>query len=235
MFVAIASLIIGGTGLYSQIIQKDDAPTESATQQVQGSQTTNEQISQENTALAALETLAVKGRAAKTGYERSRFGNGWKSVEGCDMRNRILKRDLQNPQFVENNYCLIASGTLNDPYTATVINFKRGNQTSSQVQIDHVVALSDAWQKGAQALTSEQREALANDPLELIAVDGKTNQAKGDGDAATWLPPNKNFRCEYVARQIAVKQKYSLWVTDAEKSAMKRVLHVCPAQTLPTP
>ena len=149
------------------------------------------------------------------------------------MRNRILKRDLIDPVLVENNPCLIASGTLLDPYTNTLIPFKRGNASSSLVQIDHVVALSDAWQKGAQALTREQRELLANDPLELIAVDGKTNQAKGDGDAATWLPPSKAFRCPYVARQVAVKLRYHLWVTPAERDAMVRVLHGCPDLGLP--
>jgi hypothetical protein len=104
---------------------------------------------------------------------------------------------------------------------------------SSKVQIDHVVALSDAWQKGAQQLTSEQRYQLANDPLELLAVDGQANTQKSDGDAATWLPPNKPYRCAYVARQVAVKQKYQLWITAAEHDAMQRVLSSCPSQLLP--
>src|SRR5947199_120048 len=82
----------------------------------------------------------------------------------------------------------------------------RGQRTSAAVQIDHVVALSDAWQTGAQLLPALERARLANDPVELLAVDGPTNEAKGDGDAATWLPPNKPFRCAYVARQIAVKR-----------------------------
>jgi hypothetical protein len=101
------------------------------------------------------------------------------------------------------------------------------------VQIDHVVALSDAWQKGAQQLTRAQRIQLANDPLELLAVDGPANQQKADGDAATWLPSNKAFRCQYVARQVAVKQKYTLWVTDAEKQAVADILKDCPNEPLP--
>ena len=101
------------------------------------------------------------------------------------------------------------------------------------MQIDHVVALSDAWQKGAQKLAKSVRTELANDPYNLLAVQGRANQQKSDGDAATWLPSNKGFRCEYVARQIGVKHKYSLWVTAAEKSAMERVLASCPAQTVP--
>lgn len=126
------------------------------------------------------------------------------------------------------------SGILADPYTGTTINFLRGSATSTAVQIDHVVALSDAWQKGAQQLTPEQRTAFANDPLNLQATDGPTNIKKGDGDAATWLPPNKGFRCEYVARQISVKATYSLWVTQAEHDAMARILADCAGQLAPT-
>jgi hypothetical protein len=125
------------------------------------------------------------------------------------------------------------SGTLNDPYTGSVVAFTRGETTSQAVQIDHVVALSNAWQTGAQTLTHEQRVAFANDPLELLAVDGEANQQKSDGDAATWLPANKTYRCQYVSRQIAIKAKYQLWVTAAEKEAMLRVLQECPGQRLP--
>ena len=180
-------------------------------------------------AAQTLETLPVKGRAPKTDYTRSQFGSGWSTVSGCDTRNIILHRDLQNTVLDEN--CLVVSGTLNDPYTATVIAFTKAD--GSAIQIDHVVALSDAWQTGAQQLTREQRVQLANDPLELIAVQGDANQEKSDANAASWLPENKAFRCEYIARQIAIKQKYSLWVIPAEKQAMLDVLGSCPGQTLP--
>lgn len=179
----------------------------------------------------ALSNLAVKGRAPSTGYDRSEFGDGWQLQGGCDMRNRILLRDLVEPILDEQ--CRVISGQLNDPYTGRTIHFIRGAATSASVQIDHVVALSDAWQKGAQQLSPAQRIALANDPLELLAVDGEANEQKSNGDAATWLPPNKAFRCQYVARQIAVKQKYSLWVTPSERDAMRRVLSTCPDQRLP--
>ena len=178
----------------------------------------------------ALNELAVKGRAPKTGYERSQFGDGWRKTDGCDTRNIILHRDLTDTTV--NDQCQVTGGTLKDPYTGTTITFRRG-AGSADVQIDHVVALGDAWQKGAQQLSAAQRENLANDPLELLAVDGPANQQKSDGDAATWLPPNKPFRCQYVARQIAVKKKYGLWVTQAEKEAMIRVLSLCPGQALP--
>jgi len=180
-------------------------------------------------AAEALETLPVKGRAPKTDYSRSQFGSGWATVSGCDTRNIILHRDLQNP--VVDEKCIVTSGTLQDPYTGTTIEFTKG---SSDIQIDHVVAISNAWQTGAANLTRELRVQLANDPLELIAVQGDANQQKSDGDAATWLPSNKGFRCQYVARQIAIKQKYSLWVTSAEKQAILDVLSGCPGQTLPS-
>lgn len=182
-------------------------------------------------AMAVLETLEVKGRAAKTGYTRTQFGNGWLNTGGCDTRNRILARDMSDAKISDD--CKVLSGTLHDPYTGTSILFNRGATTSALVQIDHVVALSNAWQTGAQGLSLEKRAELANDPLELLAVDGEANQKKGDGDAATWLPANKAFRCQYVARQIAVKQKYGLWVTPPEKQAMQGVLSKCPEQALP--
>jgi len=183
-------------------------------------------------AIAVLEELEVKGRAPKTDYSREQFGGGWTSEGGCDMRNVILNRDLKD--VVVNDECQVVSGVLDDPYTGKTILFQRGSETSDDVQIDHVVALSDAWQKGAQQLSYEKRIELANDPLELFAADGPANQQKGAGDAATWLPENKSFRCQYVARQIAVKKKYNLWVSAAEKDAMVRVLDTCPGQTLPT-
>jgi len=179
----------------------------------------------------ALKTLAVKGRAPKTDYTREQFGAGWNTMQGCDTRNIILNRDLTDVQVDES--CNVIKGTLSDPYTGKVIIFVRGSTTSGDVQIDHVVALSDAWQTGAQLLSKEKRVELANDPLELLAVDGPTNQQKSDGDAATWLPPNKAFRCQYVTRQIAVKQKYALWVTQAEHDAMQSILQSCLLQTLP--
>lgn len=186
--------------------------------------------SEQSEAEVALESLEVKGRAPKTGYERSLFGDGWRKSGDCTTREVILQRDLIRTVV---DACKVLSGILEDPYTNKTITFERGPQTSDDVQIDHIVALSDAWQKGAQALSQEERENLANDPLELIAVDGPTNQKKGDGDAATWLPPNKSYRCQYVARQVAVKQKYRLWVTVAEKQAIREVLNMCPGQQLP--
>ena len=187
-------------------------------------------------ATALLETLAVKGRAPKTGYSREEFGQTWADVNrnGCDTRNDILKRDLTSITYkAKTRDCVVLTGVLLDKYSGETINFVRGNISSMDVQIDHVVALSNAWQTGAFKLTKIERTALANDPLNLFAVKGRLNSQKSDGDAATWLPPLKSFRCAYVAQQIAVKAKYSLWVTAPEKSAMVGILAKCPTQIAP--
>lgn len=185
----------------------------------------------QTTALALLETLHIKGKAPKTGYSRTiKFGVAWLDVDrnGCDTRNDILARDLD--PSVKEGKCKIASGVLVSPYTASTIDFVRGQNTSSLVQIDHVVSLSNAWQTGAQQITQAQRISLANDPMNLFAVDGFSNNQKGAGDTATWLPSNKAFRCTYVAHQVSVKATYGLWVTHAEHDAMERVLSACPDQ-----
>jgi len=189
-----------------------------------------------STAAAALAALPVKGRAPKSGYERDRFGQRWADIDrnGCDQRNDVLARDLAAATFEPGTRdCVVRTGVLTDPYTGTTVPFVRGQDTSDEVPIDHVVALSDAWQKGAQQLTVDQRERLANDPLNLQATTQAANSAKGDADAATWLPPARAYRCTYVARQVAVKATYGLWVTPAERDAMARVLDRCPEAPLP--
>ena len=183
------------------------------------------------TAASVLDSLAVKGRAPKTGYTRAQFGQPWADVDrnGCDTRNDILARDLTNLTFKpKTRDCVVLTGTLIDPYSGIQIDFVKGNTTSTEVQIDHVVALGNAWVTGAFKLTSEKRLELANDPMNLLAVQGRLNSQKQDGDAATWLPPLKSYRCTYVAKQIAVKAKYGLWVTAPEKAAMKSILAKCP-------
>lgn len=195
------------------------------------SQDVHDTIPVKKHAREALDTLEIKGRAAKTGYSRAQFGEAWLIEGGCDMRNLILYRDLE--EVIVDQDCNVMSGVLFDPYTSKTIRFLRGPTTSPLVQIDHVVALSDAWQKGAADWDQAKRIAFANDPLELLAVDGEANNQKSNGDAATWLPPNKAFRCQYVARQIGVKQKYRLWVTQAEYDTMKRILGTCPDQQIP--
>ena len=184
--------------------------------------------------LILLDSLPVKGRAPKTGYARTQFGQAWSDDvtvtgghNGCDTRNDILARDLRNITYKPGTHnCVVLTGTLDDPYTGTTIDFVRGPQ-SSKVQIDHVVALADAWQKGAQQWAPAKRRDFANDPRNLLAVSGNTNQRKGAGDTATWLPPNKAYRCTYVSKQVNIKHTYGLWVTTAEKAAITRILNRC--------
>jgi hypothetical protein len=224
--VLIVALAIVGSSLYASVqnqAQKQPPPAPVATSAKASGQ-----------AVDKLESLPVKGRAPKTGYSREQFSAGWADAGACDMRNYILKRDMTDVATKSNTDCTVESGTLNDPYTGKIIHFTRGVGTSDDVQIDHVVAVSDAWQKGAQQLDVSARAEFYNDPLNLLAVDGPANQKKSDGDAATWLPPSKSYRCRYVSRQIAVKAKYSLWVTQAEHDAMKNVLATCHGQTLPS-
>ncbi|MFS0884927.1 HNH endonuclease family protein [Aeromicrobium sp. 179-A 4D2 NHS] len=184
-------------------------------------------------ALADAKKLTVKGRAPKTGYKRELFGSAWTDnntakwgKNGCDTRNDILKRDLTKVTYKDAKKCAVATGTLADKYTGKTIHFVRGPK-SSAVQIDHIIPLSDAWQKGAQSWDTTKRTKFANDPINLMASDGPTNGAKGDKDAATWLPPNKGFRCEYIAKQVTVKKTYGVWVTKAEQDAMVKILNGC--------
>ncbi len=182
-----------------------------------------------------LTELPVKGRAPMTGYHRDLFGETWTDdvdVEfgrnGCDTRNDVLRRDFKSVDLrPDSNGCVVDTGILLDLYSGEEIRFTRGQGTSVAIQIDHVVALADAWVKGARQLDERTRRNLVNDPDNLLAVDGELNQQKGAGHAATWLPPNREFRCEYAQRQVTVKARYDLWVTEAERAALKRQLDTC--------
>ena len=223
----ILAAVVGAAGVGGDTVEVPSATASALAPQAGAPQTTADG----STALGVLATIPVKGKAPKTGYDREgMFGTAWLDVDhnGCDTRNDVLARDLT--AIVTSGPCRVTSGTLVSPYTAATIDFVRGNDTSALVQIDHLVALSNAWQTGAQQLSQQQRVALANDPLNLLAVDGRSNSQKGDGDTATWLPANAGIRCGYVARQISVKAAYGLWVTQAEADAMTRVLEACPGE-----
>ncbi|WP_207760029.1 GmrSD restriction endonuclease domain-containing protein [Bifidobacterium primatium] len=233
LIIALAACDDAGDSASFRSVQSSSSSTSAASGTAGGSSTNT---GDEDRAITVLASLPIKGRAPKTGYARTQFGPAWADVDGngCDTRNDILNRDMTNVTYRSGTHnCVVATGTLADPYTGKTIQFQRGQNTSTAVQIDHVVALSDAWQKGAQQLDSDTRKRLANDPYNLLAVDGPSNEQKSDGDAATWLPANKSYRCSYVARQIGVKHKYSLWVTQAEHDAMESVLASCPSQTVP--
>lgn len=234
--VVVALILLGGgKGLSTEQVKSAIQDVKAASQQHANPTT----ASPAGSALAALDTLPVKGKQPLTGYSRAQYGQAWTDDNtvalghnGCDTRNDVLTRDLTNRTYRNAHSCAVKTGTLRDPYTGRTIQFVRGSG-SSAVQIDHVVALAASWRTGAQNLTPAQRVNLANDPLNLLAVDGPTNQAKGDGDAATWLPPNKSIRAKYAANQIAVKKKYGLWVTPAERDALRRLLTPAPNTSLP--
>ena len=186
----------------------------------------------------ALEKLTVDNDQSASGYDRDAFGYRETDDDGngCDIREDILARDLEAVRYkaaTGPGACQVKSGVLDDPYTGKTIHFTRGVDTSAAVQIDHVVALENAWASGARDWDSAKRRRFGNDPYNLLAVDGPANQEKGSASAAYWLPTNAAYRCEYVARQIGVKTTYSLTVTTAEKDAMLAVLHTCPAQQIP--
>ena len=189
-------------------------------------------VTDESAPLASeiLDKLEVKGRAPKTGYSRDKFYDEWPKENGCNLRQRIIKRDLGDSAKLADDNCTVIYGKYVEPYTGDEKEYLNKSQISKGIQIDHIVALSDAWQKGAQYKEKSVRYNIATDPLNLIAADASANMKKSDGDAATWLPKNKSFRCRYIARQISVKYKYQLWVSSAEKDAMKSVLSKCPEE-----
>jgi hypothetical protein len=188
------------------------------------------------TALVALAQLRVDDSPSMAGYVRDAFGYRAYDTDrnGCDTRNDILRRDLTGITIKDGtNGCVVLSGTLADPYGGTTIAFTRGAATSNDVQIDHVVALGDAWASGASGWPDDLRHQLGNDPLNLLAVAGPLNTQKGDKAADQWLPPDTAYRCAYVARQVGVKLTYALSVTTPERSAIAAVLSSCPDQPLP--
>ena len=225
----LAMIALGGVGVWLMV---NPASYEAVFTQAEndGTDYTAEAVTEadEDSPLAVevLEKLEVKGRAPKTGYKREEFYGNWPTVDGCNLRQRIIKREFGESAILDE--CNVIAGEFDEPYTGEHKKFTMREEISKGVQIDHVVALSDAWQKGAQYLEREVRYKIATDPLNLLAVDAAANEKKSDGDAATWLPSNKRFRCQYVARQVSVKYKYGLWVTEAEKEAILNVLSNCP-------
>ena len=195
--------------------------------------------------LDATNTIAT-AKARPGGYDRERYFGGWAS-NGCGSattRDTILARDLKGA--VKNSKCQVTSGTLSDPYTGQTIQFRRGRNTSSAVQIDHVVALLDAWESGARDWDQTKRVEYANSPDVLLASDGPANMAKGSGLDVNgtslyrsqhsgapdiWMPDNKAYRCDYMAKRATIKSKWGLAMTSREKQQTVSVLSQCVAGT----
>lgn len=171
-------------------------------------------------------------------YRRAAFGESWTDEtsapgghNGCDTRNDILDRDLIDKTYVAISRCptAVATGTLRDPYTNATVPFLRGNQTGAAVQIDHLVPLALAWDLGARTWTDEMRERFANDPANLLAVDGPTNQDKGDKQPSLWMPPNAAFHCQYAMQYIEVLRGYQLPVDAPSAPVLRQAAQTCPA------
>lgn len=184
------------------------------------------------TALEALETLTVAPFSSTSKYQRANFGETWEDIDsnGCETREDILKRDIPNATI--KGKCDVRKGSFSDPYTGKTINFNADDGKGGGVDIDHIIPLSLGWKTGASEWDAAKRLKFANDPLNLMASDSGENRKKGDKDASAYLPPNKAFHCEYVARQVSVRVKYGTWITPAEKSAIYTVLQSCPTQPL---
>lgn len=181
-------------------------------------------------ATSMLVGLRVGDPTRTPAYDRQAFGPAWSDVDhnGCDTRNDILARDLLTPAFKPGTHnCVVLSGTLIDRYTDQPIEFERGQDTSGLVQIDHVVALADSWHQGSAGWDDATRLRFANDPANLLAVDGPANQDKSSLDASQWVPANTQFRCQFAILQIRVKSAYGLGVTAPEAKALGQHLDSC--------
>ena len=225
VFVAVAVLALAAWMLLPQILNgfTSDRPIE-----------IDASASEPLRQLASLEVAEGGDLSDAPPYSRAQFGDGWADLDadGCNTRNEILARDLTDLDFGSDaRACVVQGGILEDPYTDTTIVFQRGEQTSAAVQIDHVVALANGWRSGAWQWNAEDRLRFANDPLNLLAVEGAANQIKGASTADQWLPDNKGYRCDYAARQVAVKYKWNLTVTRDEQQALNGVLKDCPSIT----
>jgi len=179
----------------------------------------------------------IPARVRGYDYRRDAFGEAWTDDttapgghNGCDTRNDILDRDLADKTYVSIKRCpnAVGTGTLLDPYTSAVVPFTRGNQTGASVQIDHLVPLALVWDLGARDWTDEMRTRFANDPANLLAVQGRANQDKGDGEPAAWMPPNDAFHCQYAMQFIAVLRGYALPVDAPSASVLRKAAETCP-------
>ena len=180
----------------------------------------------------------VPTRAQAGDYRRAAFGAAWTDDNdapgghnSCDTRNDILDRDLVDKTYASISRCprAVATGMLHDPYTNKTITFLRGNKTGAAIQIDHIVPLAYAWDQGARGWTDEKRVRFANDPANLLAVDGQANQDKSDKDPAQWMPPNEAFHCQYAMKFIAVVRAYGLVLDGPSAPALREAAATCPS------
>ena len=217
--VLVAYQVVGSSGERAQFVAQAEIPTVAPGVDV----------------LAGIAEVPVRIRGHD--YRRDAFGDTWTDDNpapgghnGCDTRNDILDRDLVNKTYVSIKRCpnAVATGTLHDPYTNATVAFVRGAQVGAAVQIDHIVPLALAWDLGARNWPDDMRLRFANDPANLIAVDGPANQDKGDHEPATWMPPNTAFRCQYAMQFIAVLRGYALPVDAPSATVLRDAAATCP-------
>ncbi|MGO1630248.1 MAG: GmrSD restriction endonuclease domain-containing protein [Microbacteriaceae bacterium] len=179
-------------------------------------------------AVAELASGLAVTDASRVGYDRDLFPH-WSDLDGNgrDTRNDILVRDLTDVTFTDASEQLVATGTLADPYTGEAIDFQRGQGTSNAVQIDHLIPLAAAWTGGADDWTTDEREQFANDPINLLAVDGPANSSKSDKLPSEWMPANDAYHCTYAAQITVVADTYDLAVTEADRSELVATADAC--------
>jgi uncharacterized protein DUF1524 len=219
LVVAVAFQVVTTAGDRSQFVAQADIPT----------------VAPGTDVLAGVAEVPVRIRGYD--YHRDAFGDTWTDDNpapgghnGCDTRNDILNRDLVDKTYVSIKRCptAVATGTLHDPYTNDTIAFVRGAQVGAAVQIDHIVPLALAWDLGARNWTDDMRLRFANDPANLIAVQGQANQDKGDKEPAVWMPPNAAFRCQYAMQFIAVLRGYALPIDQPSADVLRQAADTCP-------
>jgi Protein of unknown function (DUF1524) len=217
--VVVAWQVVGSSGERAQFVAQADIPTVAPGVDV----------------LAGI--AEVPARIRGHDYRRDAFGDTWTDDNpapgghnGCDTRNDILDRDLVDKMYVSIKRCpnAVASGTLHDPYTNATVPFVRGAQVGAAVQIDHIVPLALAWDLGARSWTDDMRVRFANDPGNLLAVDGPANQDKGDKEPATWMPPNHAFWCQYAVQFANVLRGYGLAVDAPSAAVLRDAAATCP-------
>jgi Protein of unknown function (DUF1524) len=217
--VVVAWQVVGSSGERAQYVAQADIPTVAPGVDV----------------LAGI--AEVPARIRGHDYRRDAFGDTWTDDNpapgghnGCDTRNDILDRDLIDKTYVSIKRCpnAVASGTLHDPYTNATVPFVRGAQVGAAVQIDHIVPLALAWDLGARSWTDDMRVRFANDPANLLAVDGPANQDKGDKEPATWMPPNHAFWCQYAVQFANVLRGYGLAVDTPSAAVLRDAAATCP-------
>ncbi|QWF80805.1 HNH endonuclease family protein [Amycolatopsis sp. CA-230715] len=174
-----------------------------------------------DTAKAALTKLTVAPDGSLDGYSREKFPHWIDQGNNCNTREVVLKRDGKDVKTGPD--CAATSGSWFSPYDDATWT------KTSDVDIDHVVPLADAWRTGASKWTTEQRQAYANDldDPQLIAVTDNVNQEKGDKSPDQWKPPSTGYWCTYARMWVAVKSKFKLTVNDAEKTALTDMLGKC--------